>query len=81
MPRFFTDALRFDTDTKEAVIDGEDGRHIARSLRMRIGEALTVSDGNGFDYDGEIESISGDTVTVRLMERYMNKSEPTLHVT
>ena len=81
MPRFFTDALRFDTDTKEAVIDGEDGRHIARSLRMRIGEALTVSDGNGFDYDGEIESISGDTVTVRLMERYINKSEPTLHVT
>lgn len=81
MPRFFTDALRFDTDIKEAVIDGEDGRHIARSLRMRIGEALTVSDGAGFDYDGEIESISGDIVTVRLLEQYKNKSEPTVHVT
>ena len=81
MPRFFTDALRFDDTIKEAVIDGEDGRHISRSLRMRIGEALTVSDGAGFDYDGEIEEISGDTVTVRLITQYKNKSEPTLHVT
>lgn len=83
MPRFFTDALRFDTDTQtgQAVIDGEDGRHIARSLRMRTGEALTVSDGAGVDYDGEIEEISGDTVTVRLTKQYKNKSEPTLRVT
>lgn len=81
MPRFFTDALRFDDNIKQAVIDGEDGRHISRSLRMRIGEALTVSDGAGFDYDGEIEAISGDVVTVRLLAQYKNKSEPTLRVT
>ena len=81
MPRFFTDALRFDDDIKQAVIDGEDGRHISRSLRMRIGEALTVSDGSGYDYDGEIEEISGDVVTVRLLTQYKNKSEPTLRVT
>ena len=81
MPRFFTDALRFDTEIKGAVIDGEDGRHISRSLRKRIGEALTVSDGRGFDYDGEIEEISGDTVTVRLFRQYKNESEPTLRVT
>lgn len=83
MPRFFTDALRFDTNTEtgQAVLDGEDGRHIARSLRMHIGEAITVSDGSGFDYDGEIADISGDTVTVDLTKQYKNKSEPTLRVT
>ena len=83
MPRFFTDALRFDpaAGTGSAVIDGEDGRHISRSLRMRIGEALTVSDGKGFDYDGEIEEISGDAVTVALKKQYKNSSEPTLRVT
>ena len=83
MPRFFTDALRFDTNTEtgQAVLDGEDGRHIARSLRMHIGEAITVSDGAGFDYDGEIADISGDTVTVDLTKQYKNKSEPTLRVT
>ena len=83
MPRFFTDALRFDIEHQSgmAVLDGEDGRHIARSLRMRIGEPLTLSDGAGFDYDGEIEDISGDTVTVRLTKQYKNESEPTLRVT
>ena len=83
MPRFFTDTLRFDIDTNtgSAVIDGEDGRHISRSLRMHAGEALTVSDGAGYDYDGEIEAIDGDTVTVSLSKQYKNKSEPTLRVT
>lgn len=83
MPRFFTDALRFDTETNsgQAVLDGENGRHISRSLRMRVGEALTVSDGVGFDYAGEIEEITGDTVYVRLTGQIKNASEPTLRVT
>ena len=36
MPRFFTSAVQFDeaASVGSAVIDGEDGRHIARSLRM-----------------------------------------------
>lgn len=82
MPRFFTDALRFDseTNTGQAVLNGEDGRHISRSLRMRVGEALTISDGAGFDYAGEIEDISGDTVYVRLTQQIQNASEPTLRV-
>lgn len=82
MPRFFTSALRFDTETQigHAILDGEDGRHIARSLRMHPGEALTVSDGNGYDYDGEIEEINGDVVDIRLDRKYTNTSEPTLHV-
>ena len=83
MPRFFTDALRFDTETNrgQAVLDGEDGRHISRSLRMRVGETLTVSDGAGLDYAGEIEEITGDTVYVRLTGQIKNTSEPTLRVT
>lgn len=36
MPRFFTSAVQFDeaASVGSAAIDGEDGRHIARSLRM-----------------------------------------------
>ena len=64
-----------------AVIDGEDGRHIARSLRMHTGDALTLSDSAGTDYTGEIESITGDTVMVRLTDKFKNRSEPTLRVT
>lgn len=83
MPRFFTDGVQFDTETGtgQAVLDGENGRHISRSLRMRPGEALTISDGTGFDYDGKIESIEGDTVFVSLLKQYKNASEPSLRVT
>lgn len=83
MPRFFTSAVQFDeaASVGSAVIDGEDGRHIARSLRMHTGDALTLSDGAGTDYTGEIESITDDTVMVRLTDKFKNRSEPTLHVT
>ena len=83
MPRFFTSAVQFDeaASVGSAVIDGEDGRHIARSLRMHTGDALTLSNGAGTDYTGEIESIMGDTVMVRLTDKFKNRSEPTLRVT
>ena len=83
MPRFFTSAVQFDeaASVGSAVIDGEDGRHIARSLRMHTGDALTLSDGAGTDYTGEIESITGDTVMVRLTDKFKNRSEPALRVT
>lgn len=83
MPRFFTSAVQFDeaASVGSAVIDGEDGRHIARSLRMHTGDTLTLSDSAGTDYTGEIESITGDTVMVRLTDKFKNRSEPTLRVT
>lgn len=83
MPRFFTSAVQFDeaASVGSAVIDGEDGRHIARSLRMHTGDALTLSDGAGTDYTGEIESITGDTVMVRLTDKFKSRSEPALRVT
>lgn len=79
MPRFFTSAVQFDeaASVGSAVIDGEDGRHIARSLRMHTGDTLTLSDSAGTDYTGEIESITGDTVMVRLTDKFKNRSEPT----
>ena len=82
MPRFFTTAIQFDAAAQagSAVLDGEDGRHIARALRMRPGERVTLCDGAGFDYDGEIESIAGDSVAVRITGKRRNESEPALRV-
>ena len=42
---FFTDPSLIDGTT--AVILGDDARHIARSLRMAVGDRITVSDGKG----------------------------------
>ncbi len=71
MPRFFVDALN---DT--VVITGEDARHIAKSLRMAAGEALTLCDGRGLEAQGVIVSLSPDAVSVRLGEASRCAAEP-----
>jgi 16S rRNA (uracil1498-N3)-methyltransferase len=55
MPRFFVD--------KEAVSDtavtitGPDARHIARALRMAVGDVITVADGTGLEYTAVLTKI------------------------
>ncbi len=48
MPRFFIDADKLNQASIE--IDGENGSHLAKSLRVRVGEEITLCDGEGFDY-------------------------------
>lgn len=71
MPRFFVDAL---DDT--VVITGEDAGHIAKSLRMTAGEAITLCDGRGLEAQGVIVSLSPDAVSVRLGEAAACGAEP-----
>ena len=47
MPRFFIP----ETPGDIVRLEGEQARHIARSLRMKPGETLTLCDGKGFDYN------------------------------
>ena len=62
MPRFFVSPSQI-TDSV-VTITGEDAHHISRSLRMRVGESLTVCDGAGTDFDCVIGSFTSDTVTL-----------------
>lgn len=77
MPRFFVPPFT----GEETSVTGEDGRHIARSLRMKTGDSLTLCDGEGTDYQCEITGFSGDEVWVRVLERLPSHSEPTVRVT
>lgn len=77
MPRFFIDSV----PGEKTVLTGADGKHIARSLRMKIGEPLTLCDGRGVDYACEIESVNGDEVLVRVLSSCASVSEPTVRVT
>lgn len=77
MPRFFIEAVSGD----RAVITGADGAHIARSLRMRPGEKLTLCDGGGTDYICMIRRIAGDTVELSVEDRIRSVSEPSLSLT
>ena len=57
------------TPENEIILDGEEARHIAKSLRMKVGDMLTVTDGNGNDFGCQIETVTKDTVTLKVCYR------------
>ena len=69
MPRFFVTRSQVQGD--EIVIQGNDVNHIKNVLRMRPGDELSLSDGEGMDYDCTIASIERDEVRVNI-ERAMD---------
>ena len=77
MPRFFIQ----DEPVNQVVIDGQDGRHIAKSLRMQTGQTLTLCNGQGIDFLCTIEKIVNDTVTVTVNSSTPCLAEPTVFVT
>lgn len=76
MPRFFTS----DIGGKTARITGEDARHIAKSLRMRQGDELTLCDMNSIDYRCVISDITLELVTLDVLEKKPCESEPKIRV-
>ena len=77
MPRFFIDG----TADGRAYIAGADALHIAKALRMRPGEALTLCDGKGTAFEGVLETVTDRQVTVRITVSRPSQAEPTLAVT
>ena len=77
MPRFFIDG----PVTGDALITGGDAAHIRRSLRMRVGEPLTLCDGRGTDFDGVIAAVEENAVRVKVLGSAPCAAEPSLEVT
>ena len=76
MPRFFIDkALE-----GKGILDGENGRHAVKSLRIRVGEKLTLCDGKGYDYECRVTAIAGDSLEFAVEEKRENRTEPNIRV-
>ena len=72
MPRFFVEQ----PPEGQVFLGGEDGRHIAKSLRMRPGEALTLCDGRGRDYACVVVSCREDGALVQVEGSSPSAGEP-----
>lgn len=73
MPRFFVDPSQI--IGQQGQVLGEDARHISRSLRMKVGDPLVLSDGEGWDYIGAITHMEEGLVAVSIEEKTENKTE------
>lgn len=77
MPRFFVPDLSGET----VLLTAEDGRHLVRSLRCRMGDPVQLCDGKDLDGFGVIAAIDGDAVTVEIKEKQPSQSELPCFVT
>ena len=73
MPRFFLN--RDEIGDTSLTLRGDDAHHISYSLRMAVGDELTVCDGEGTEYLCALSGFDGDTVTAEILSRRAGKTE------
>ena len=78
MPKFFVDKNQIANEY--ILLNGENAHHISRSLRMTVGEQITVSDMESFEYDCVLESFTDSTVCAKIINKYASNSEPEIRV-
>ena len=75
MQRFFLS----DNDlinSNEIILNGDNYRHIALSLRMTINDTIFISDGKGIDYYCIINRITKENIYLTITDKKNNDSEP-----
>lgn len=64
----------------KVILNEEQSRHIARSLRMKVGDMLTLTCGDGDDYGCIIDEINSERVILSVCYKQVNNSEPEVKV-
>ena len=79
MPRFFISPDSISDGN--AYITGDDARHIARSLRMAVGDGVEISDGVGTDYVARLTRIRDDECIAEIVESHPSDKESPVKIT
>ncbi len=79
MPRFFVPTKDINGD--KVTILGDDARHIARSLRMAVGDRLTVCDMHKSEHICRLDSIRDDICELTILESREGLTESTVDIT
>lgn len=76
MHRFFVDDIG-----ETARVTGEDLKHLSRVLRLGAGDAVTLCDGCGTDYEARIEEVNAEAALCRVVKSRPAGTEPACRVT
>ena len=82
MPRFFVEPndITSDENGEHITIKGDDAVHIAKVLRMKVGEHLTACDTDGFEYETVVQSLGG-VVVLDVISKKTSENEPPYEAT
>ena len=78
MPRFFVSPDAFSEGT--VCLSGEDAHHISYSLRMAVGDEITVADGEGQVYLCRITAMDGTSVCAALLAPVAEQGESPVEI-
>ncbi len=78
MPGFFVKKQAIGEN--EIIISGDDAHHIARSLRMAVGDGITVSDGEGAEYKCRLSRIRDDECVAEILSLGDAAGEPPVKI-
>jgi len=76
--RFFIDAPA--TTSSGVVLEGSLARHLARSLRMRVGDSIVVVDRDGLEHGVVLRSVAADRVAGDVAWSRVATGEPRLRI-
>ncbi len=79
MRRFYIDPKSL--DDKEAMVTGQDAKHLKDVLRLGPGDKVCLFDGTGHEYLAEILEISPDGVRLDLINHISHESESPVRIT
>ncbi len=79
MQRYFVKPEQMSNHT--VAIEGDDVAHITRVMRMRKGDQIICSNGQGRDVLAEIDSVQGQMVLAKILEELPADRELPVHVT
>ena len=79
MPRFFVPTENFDGNTVK--ITGDDSYHIARALRMAVGDEITLADMQGREHTCRLTKIRDEECECEILSTREGKTESPVEIT
>lgn len=79
MPRFFVNPTQIQDEN--AIISGEDVKHISKVLRLKNGDEITICNGQGRDYECIIRNINKEEVITEIISSHVSQTEPKVKIT
>ena len=70
-----------DIGQKDIIISGEEARHIAKVMRHKKGDRVTIVDGRGGEYNCFLQAVSDHSVTAQIVNITRKSREPIKRVT
>ena len=79
MPKFFVDKKQISDEN--IIITGDDAKHIKTVLRSKVGDKLTLCDGDSNDFLCEIQDFQGNDINTLILEKIESVAEPRVKIT